>query len=521
MLNSNTRISDSQRRQYLQQQQQLAHNGLFRSSYLERLKEGDTAMLILSTLGGSGTGGGASSSGYGGGFDGLGSRSLSASGIGRRTRPTRGSRRNLREWSSGSEDEFVMDEEVDSPFETEVSSAKQASEAGDDHVCSQELVSSIGPQPAYESLPKRARRRTAHWHLRDDQAAWLAQQDETLVPIRLELEVGDYRLHDVFVWNARDQAMTPEHFATIYCADISLPSDARSGAVAYVAQLIRQQVAEHVSAADCDFEGDELRVNLNIEVQVGSHVLRDRVEWDILEPMGARPEEYARCLCRELGLGGEYPPLVAHRVREEVARYHKELAESGDANWLKQAPVDSVFRPINMAEAWGPSIEIMSPEDLDRMWMHKERTYRRTRRSERAHTRTFNFLPPETVSIDTSMNSIGASLMPPINPAFYTQVVSDSIDAVSSGATTPKAMKRTHSNMRTPGTPTRPSTPRTYTKTDLTNWECQHCGCDSTATPIQRQGPNGPKTLCNACGIAWMVRNRQELPSHRKDIYRK
>ncbi|KAJ1850438.1 Chromatin structure remodeling complex protein sfh1, partial [Coemansia sp. RSA 486] len=284
-----------------------------------------------------GTGGGG---GGGSGLDGPSMAGFGGSGsVNTRTRSTRGSRRNLREWSSGSEDDFGMDDEVDSPFDTEVSSAKQAS-VGDDEENGrgQDLMSGIGTQPAYEALPKRARRRTAHWHLRDDQAAWLAQQEESLVPIRLELEVGDYRLHDVFVWNAREQALTPEHFAAIYCADLSLPSDARSGAVEYVAQLIRQQVAEHVSAADCDFSGDELRVNLNIEVQVGAHVLRDRIEWDILEPLGSRPEEYARCLCKELGLGGEYAPLVAHRVREEVARLHKELAEAGDAHWLKQAP---------------------------------------------------------------------------------------------------------------------------------------------------------------------------------------
>ncbi|KAJ2726321.1 Chromatin structure remodeling complex protein sfh1 [Coemansia sp. Benny D115] len=508
--------------QLSQPQSQYMGVDVFKSSYLERLKEGDTAMLVLSTLGNSGNGAGA--------LDGIstrggmaGSSVVGSSGMGLRSRSTRGSRRNLREWSSGSENEYGAEEEVDSPFETEVSSAKQGSEAGDERAARQDLMSGIGPQPAYESLPKRARRRTAHFHMRDDQAAWLSQQPEALVPIRLEMEVGDYRLHDVFVWNAREQLLTPEHFATIYCTDLSLPTDARSGAVEYVAQLIRQQVAEHVSAADCEFAGEELRVNLNIEVQVGPHVLRDRIEWDILEPLGSRPEEYARCLCRELGLGGEYPPLVAHRVREEVARLHRELSEAGDAQWLRQAPVDSIFRPINLADAWGPSIEIMSAEDLDRMWVLKERTYRRTRRSERAHTRTFNFLPPEIVSVEPPVSSgLAAASMPIINPAFYTQASVDNIDAVSSGATTPKTARRSNSGARLPGTSSsRPSTPRSYSKTDLSSWECEHCGCNSSITPIQRQGPNGPKTLCNACGIAWMVRNRQELPSHRKDLYRK
>uniref|UniRef100_A0ACD5V7S4 Uncharacterized protein n=1 Tax=Avena sativa TaxID=4498 RepID=A0ACD5V7S4_AVESA len=32
---------------------------------------------------------------------------------------------------------------------------------------------------------------------------------------------------------------------------------------------------------------------------------------------------------------------------------------------------------------------------------------------------------------------------------------------------------------------------------------CQHCGISSTLTPMMRKGPNGPRTLCNACGLMW------------------
>ncbi|KAJ2852318.1 Chromatin structure remodeling complex protein sfh1 [Coemansia brasiliensis] len=490
--------------------QQLQRMGYFKSSYVERLKEGDTAMLVLSTLGGSGGGGGgiANMSGYG-----------SGSGLGTRTRSTRGSRRTLRDWSSDSENEFGMDEDVESIFETDIGSVQQGSEAGEDTGKKQETMSGIGPQPAYETLPRRWRRRTAHWHLRDDQAEWVAQQEEVLVPIRLELEVGDYRLHDVFVWNANERVITPEQFAAIYCADLALPTGGRMGAQEHIAQLIRQQMAEHVAADDWEFSGEELRVNLNLEVQVGPHVLRDRIEWDILEPLGSRPEDFARTLCRDLGLGGEYAPLVAHRIREEVARLHKDLAEAGDAHWLRQPPVDSVYRPINVAESWGPSIEIMSAEELDKLWMHRERTYRRMRRSERGATRTFNFMPPELVPQDVS-SATAVGVVPGISPSFYTHRLASAGDAPSSGASSPQLSRRSTST-RVPGTPTRSTTPRVYNKVDVKNWECQHCGCDSSATPIQRQGPNGPKTLCNACGIAWIVRGRQELPAPRKNKFRK
>lgn len=32
---------------------------------------------------------------------------------------------------------------------------------------------------------------------------------------------------------------------------------------------------------------------------------------------------------------------------------------------------------------------------------------------------------------------------------------------------------------------------------------CRHCGVNEKATPMMRKGPDGPRTLCNACGLMW------------------
>uniref|UniRef100_A0A804PCP7 GATA transcription factor 24 n=1 Tax=Zea mays TaxID=4577 RepID=A0A804PCP7_MAIZE len=37
--------------------------------------------------------------------------------------------------------------------------------------------------------------------------------------------------------------------------------------------------------------------------------------------------------------------------------------------------------------------------------------------------------------------------------------------------------------------------------------ECHHCGTNATATPMMRRGPDGPRTLCNACGLMWANKN--------------
>ncbi|KAL8458855.1 hypothetical protein ACS0TY_036382 [Phlomoides rotata] len=32
---------------------------------------------------------------------------------------------------------------------------------------------------------------------------------------------------------------------------------------------------------------------------------------------------------------------------------------------------------------------------------------------------------------------------------------------------------------------------------------CRHCGISVKSTPMMRRGPEGPRTLCNACGLMW------------------
>ncbi|KAJ3696251.1 hypothetical protein LUZ60_001628 [Juncus effusus] len=60
--------------------------------------------------------------------------------------------------------------------------------------------------------------------------------------------------------------------------------------------------------------------------------------------------------------------------------------------------------------------------------------------------------------------------------------------------------------------------------------ECHHCGIHYKSTPMMRRGPDGPRTLCNACGLMWANKGTmrdlskspnmaplQTLPPERKD----
>ncbi|KAJ0695217.1 putative transcription factor TIFY family [Helianthus annuus] len=41
---------------------------------------------------------------------------------------------------------------------------------------------------------------------------------------------------------------------------------------------------------------------------------------------------------------------------------------------------------------------------------------------------------------------------------------------------------------------------------------CRHCGVNEKSTPMMRKGPDGPKSLCNACGLMWANKVMPKLP---------
>ncbi|KAJ1679467.1 Chromatin structure remodeling complex protein sfh1 [Spiromyces aspiralis] len=388
---------------------------------------------------------------------------------------------------------------------------------------------------------------------------------ETLVPIRLEFEVDGFRFQDAFLWNLNETKILPEDFAEVLCVDLALPRKENYFSQ-YITQAIRSQLQEHMELVQLVkarenylksnpvLPDDELRVIIPIEVQVGQFLLRDRIEWDLgmfpIEPQCVSdsplrevgsPETFAKTLCQDLGVGGEIAPLIAHSIREQAYRLQRERLEileeynSGRRammtsappeqepmpGWLRQPAMTTAFRPIDEVGLWGPSIEILSQEELERRSITQERALRRMRRSERAQVRTVSFLPAEyNVEYGTS----ALSIPPAQTGSAHTNYVPTTYSAQFLANLPPRAadVRRAYPPTHQSREPSlRQQAGSRPTEDEATDWRCNHCGIDVANTPIQRSGPDGPKTLCNACGLAWQVRDRKALPPHRKDMFRR
>ncbi|RKP13835.1 hypothetical protein BJ684DRAFT_19707 [Piptocephalis cylindrospora] len=237
-----------------------------------------------------------------------------------------------------------------------------------------------------------------------------------------------------------------------------------------------------------------------LDLQVGTFVLRDKFSWDPHSTLA--PEAFARQLTADLGLGGEFPPLIAHAIHDRLARWRRDRvygeAEEDPTRIPGAIGMDaSVYRPLHSAIEWGPMLQELSAEELERVQIDRERTLRRQRRE------TSRWAPPTGrrsgggLSLATAPSPSSSGLMSPSTSGIM------SPGPVTRGTSTGGAAS------------TLPGLPMTESRS--ATFRCVHCGIGGTETPLARRGPDGNMSLCNACGLFWKAHG--VLPEHRTNMF--
>ncbi|KAI8347593.1 hypothetical protein EDC96DRAFT_520952 [Choanephora cucurbitarum] len=226
-----------------------------------------------------------------------------------------------------------------------------------------------------------------------------AKKEETLVPIRIELEHEGYKLRDTFTWNLHESLVSPEQFADVMCDDLKLPANIFSD---QIARAIREQIEDYNLNASSLLqevhEGEarqqELRTVIKLDVTVGNWELIDQFEWDISCPKNS-PEEFAANLVKDLGLGGEFKTAIAHSIREQIHVHIKSLLLAG-YEFNSEATMDdemrhsflpllqNIVRDHQSVEQFTPSVIELSDAAVEKMEKDRMREARRKRRGNRA-----------------------------------------------------------------------------------------------------------------------------------------
>ncbi|KAL2267796.1 hypothetical protein VTJ83DRAFT_5073 [Remersonia thermophila] len=379
-----------------------------------------------------------------------------------------------------------------------------------------------------------------------------------------------YRLRDTFLWNLHESLITTDQFATQLVQDLDLPN--RAATIAEISKQIRTQLEEYagvalhplfharsarprprspsarrpdtptvssaavptsqgevtaaatpIPAEPADGAGagagdddnadyfspdDTYRCIIQLNITLSTQVYTDKFEWSLLHPPGTA-EIFAKQTCADLGLHGEWIPAITHAIYEAVLKLKKEACESGGlaaAGWR--------YDPEHLADEWEPKLETLSKEEIEKREGDRERQIRRLRR--------------ETARFSSNAGMAGGV---PIGFAF-SGLIEQEEERMGRGERNrrKKRFGRSLSPAGRSATPGGRGTPAagggggegyggggTLTDQERMTWRCSHCRVWGTSVWAVRDGPAGPRSLCNNCGFIY-ERDRK-LPRWTRNLH--
>lgn len=239
----------------------------------------------------------------------------------------------------------------------------------------------------------RSARPTSHIPELDDDLRLLElthKREDYLIPIKLNIEYnsGSSRLVDFFMWNVNENLISPQRFATILCNDLELPGSVQTE----IADAIMRQIEEYNFLTSLQLpEQQEFFVIVDLAVSVGKKLYEDRFEWD-LQQTNTTPDIFAQTVVADLGLELEFEPAIAHALYEVIYRLRREILEGVYNNELQKLQqtggllfergirITTEVSVHNGNDQWHPMVEILSPWEIEKREIERERNIRRLKR---------------------------------------------------------------------------------------------------------------------------------------------
>ncbi|KAI9790272.1 MAG: Chromatin structure remodeling complex protein sfh1 [Peltula sp. TS41687] len=282
------------------------------------------------------------------------------------------------------------------------------------------------------------------------------------------------------------------------------------------------------SESDLNNPDDTYRCIITLNVNLFDKLYTDKFEWSLLHPPGTA-ERFAKQTCADLGLAGEWVPAITHAIYEAVLRLKKKVCESGGlvGGYGSGGEVDNMavdgqeagwrFDNEQLAEEWEPKVETLTKEEIEKREGDRERQIRRLRR--------------ETARFSSSTGLAGGMPQPGYfdNPEYSETPLGRGERSKKKRrfrSLSPVGRANTPGGAGTRGTPDVGGGSQggygggggTVQEWERQNWKCSHCGIPGSGVWAVRDGPSGPRTLCNNCGF--LFERDKKLPSWSKDLHR-
>ncbi|KAF2463372.1 SNF5-domain-containing protein [Lindgomyces ingoldianus] len=266
--------------------------------------------------------------------------------------------------------------------------------------------------------------------------------------------------------------------------------------------------AKAVPSEDLHNPDDTYRCIITLNINLMNRLYSDKFEWSLLHPPGFA-ETFAKVTCADLGLAGEWVSAMTHAIYEAVLRLKKEACENGGLvgdGEIENDAADPVkgagwrYDQEHLCDEWEPKVEILSKEEIEKREGDRERQIRRLRR--------------ETARFSSTTNMAGT----PQNDFFANP---EQVENMGRGERSKK--KRRFRSLSPVGRET-PETGSGYggqggglQDYERSTWRCQHCLVWGQAVWAVRDGPKGPRTLCNNCG--YLYERDKKLPPWSENLF--
>lgn len=253
---------------------------------------------------------------------------------------------------------------------------------------------------------------------------------------------------------------------------------------------------------------DTYRCIVTLNINLMNRLYTDKFEWSLLHPPGFA-EMFAKVTCADLGLSGEWASSMTHAIYEAVLRLKKEACENGGLVGDGEIDNDAVEPSIgagwrydqeHLCDEWEPKVEILSPEEIEKREGDRERQIRRLRR--------------ETARFSSTANMTGT----PQNEFF------NNIEQQENMGRGERSKKKRRFRSLSPVGRGTPGAGSGYGGQDgglqegeRQTWRCAHCWVWGTAVWAVRDGPRGPRTLCNNCG--YLYERDKKLPPWSENLF--
>ncbi|CAL9733825.1 chromatin structure-remodeling complex subunit Sfh1p [Monosporozyma servazzii] len=211
----------------------------------------------------------------------------------------------------------------------------------------------------------------------------IASSEPIIIPIALNIENNGMRIIDHFTWNINDNSMTPEEFANIYCQDLDLNNYTNLNQ--QITNVIIETIQENENLASIKFNQD-LQILVNLTCHLQDWFLEDNFQWNLNDP-SLTPESFAEILVVDLGLKREFLPIITYALYDSLLKIKKEYMD-GNLNTAANLNNEAAFGYLagvrlnleDIGENWAPKIELLTPEEIQRKEIEKERKLRRLKR---------------------------------------------------------------------------------------------------------------------------------------------